>query len=36
VLEERASANIALPRSFTEIDRRSYGDTQILLARYEA
>ncbi len=35
VLEERASADIALPRGFTEIDRRTYGDTLILLARYE-
>lgn len=35
VLEERAGADIALPRGFTEIDRRTYGDTLILLARYE-
>jgi 16S rRNA (guanine966-N2)-methyltransferase len=35
VLEERVGASIALPHGFTEIDRRTYGDTQILLARYE-
>ncbi len=35
VLEERLGASIALPGGFTEIDRRTYGDTQILLARYE-
>ena len=34
VLEERASAPIALPPPFTELDRRTYGDTQIVLARY--
>ena len=32
VLEERADAAIALPPGFAEIDRRSYGDTQILIA----
>jgi 16S rRNA (guanine966-N2)-methyltransferase len=36
VVEERATAIMRLPRRFTEIDRRAYGDTQILLARYEA
>jgi 16S rRNA (guanine966-N2)-methyltransferase len=35
VLEGRVNAEIALPREFTEIDRRTYGDTQILLARFE-
>jgi 16S rRNA (guanine966-N2)-methyltransferase len=35
VLEERVNAEIVLPRDFTEIDRRIYGDTQVLLARYE-
>jgi 16S rRNA (guanine966-N2)-methyltransferase len=34
VLEERANTAIALPERFHEIDRRSYGDTQILIARY--
>jgi 16S rRNA (guanine966-N2)-methyltransferase len=34
VLEERESAVIDLPVPFTEIDRRSYGDTQILIARF--
>jgi len=35
VLEERAGVEIALPEKFAQIDRRSYGDTQVLLARYE-
>jgi len=34
VIEERANAAIALPESFREIDRRSWGDTQVLIARY--
>ena len=34
VLEERESAAIELPARFTELDRRSYGDTQILIARF--
>ena len=34
VLEERASAQIAWPPAFTELDRRTYGDTQIVIARY--
>jgi 16S rRNA (guanine966-N2)-methyltransferase len=34
VLEERESAAITLPTAFTELDRRSYGDTQILIAQY--
>jgi len=34
VVEERAGTEIALPQGFTEIDRRTYGDTQILIARY--
>jgi len=34
VLEERANVEIALPPPFEEIDRRTYGDTQIVLARY--
>ena len=36
VLEERANAEIALPPAFAELDRRTYGDTQILFARYAA
>jgi 16S rRNA (guanine966-N2)-methyltransferase len=35
VSEERANVEIALPRGFTEIDRRTYGVTQIVIARYE-
>lgn len=35
VLEERATAEVALPAGFTEIDRRSWGDTQALFARFE-
>jgi len=34
VLEERANAEIALPQGFEEIDRRTWGDTQALIARY--
>ena len=34
VLEERASVTAVLPRGFAEIDRRTYGDTQIVLAHY--
>jgi 16S rRNA (guanine966-N2)-methyltransferase len=36
VLEDRANAEIALPPGFAELDRRTYGDTQILFARYAA
>jgi 16S rRNA (guanine966-N2)-methyltransferase len=36
VLEERASVTITLPPAFTELDRRTYGDTQIVFARYAA
>jgi 16S rRNA (guanine966-N2)-methyltransferase len=36
VLEERVSVDIALPPAFAELDRRTYGDTQILIARYAA
>ncbi|HWM32232.1 MAG TPA: 16S rRNA (guanine(966)-N(2))-methyltransferase RsmD [Methyloceanibacter sp.] len=32
-LEERAGTEIAWPAPFQEIDRRSYGDTEIALAR---
>jgi 16S rRNA (guanine966-N2)-methyltransferase len=34
VLEDRASVTITLPPAFTELDRRTYGDTQIVFARY--
>lgn len=34
VVEERAGTEITLPETFQEIDRRTYGDTQVLLARY--
>ncbi len=30
VLEERESAEVTLPEGFTEIDRRSWGDTQVV------
>jgi 16S rRNA (guanine966-N2)-methyltransferase len=33
VLEEQANADVALPVPFTEIDRRLYGDTQVVFAR---
>ncbi len=35
VFEEAADAEIELPDGFAEIDRRSYGDTQVLFARTE-
>jgi 16S rRNA (guanine966-N2)-methyltransferase len=34
VLEERASAAVALPEGFAEIDRRSWGDTQAVFGRF--
>jgi 16S rRNA (guanine966-N2)-methyltransferase len=34
VLEDRASAEPVLPGKYEEIDRRTYGDTQILIARF--
>ena len=36
VLEERAGVTVRIPNTFVEIDRRAYGDTQVLLARYQA
>ena len=33
VLEERADAAIAVPPGFSDIDRRTYGDTQVLFLR---
>ncbi len=35
VVEEAADAEVGLPEGFEEIDRRSYGDTQVLIARME-
>jgi 16S rRNA (guanine966-N2)-methyltransferase len=36
VLEERTDLDIALAPPFERIDARSYGDTQILIARKSA
>lgn len=33
VLEERESATVILPDGYTEIDRRTWGDTQVIFAR---
>ena len=35
VLEERASTDAALRHGFDELDRRTYGDTQIVIARHQ-
>lgn len=35
ILEERAGEDIALPNGFTEVDRRTWGDTQVLFARWK-
>jgi 16S rRNA (guanine966-N2)-methyltransferase len=34
VVEERKGTDIALPRGFLALDQRSWGDTQVLLARF--
>ena len=34
VLEERAEADVALPAEFTAFDRRTWGDTQAIFARF--
>lgn len=34
VLEERAAQPVTLPSGVVEIDRRTYGDTQVVIARY--
>jgi 16S rRNA (guanine966-N2)-methyltransferase len=34
VAEERAGTDVAWPEGFAEIDRRRYGDTAIMIARY--
>lgn len=36
VIEERRDAHLALPPSFTSLDRRTWGDTQAVFARYTA
>jgi len=36
VVEERVSAEIALPGGFSELRRRAYGDTEVVFARYGA
>lgn len=35
VVEEAATATLPCPERFSEIERRAYGDTQVLFARYE-
>lgn len=35
VLEERASAPVQIPDDFREIDRRTYGDTQVIFMRLQ-
>jgi len=34
IAEERAGANVALPEMFAELDRRTYGDSQIVIGRF--
>lgn len=34
VLEERDGTAVTLPTGFTEIDRRTYGDTMLVIARF--
>lgn len=36
VLEERAGTAVALPAGLTEMDRRTYGDTMLIIARFGA
>jgi 16S rRNA (guanine966-N2)-methyltransferase len=36
VVEERAGVQVALPDGFAELDRRTYGDTQVLFLRVAA
>ncbi|MEC9367182.1 MAG: 16S rRNA (guanine(966)-N(2))-methyltransferase RsmD [Pseudomonadota bacterium] len=33
VLEERADADVSVPKGFNEIDRRRYGDTQVIFLK---
>jgi 16S rRNA (guanine966-N2)-methyltransferase len=35
VIEERAGNVVALPVGLTEVDRRSYGDTQVIFTRWQ-
>ncbi len=34
VVEDRVDATIAIPSAFAEIDRRNYGDTQVIFLRF--
>ena len=34
VLEERDGTAVTLPAGFSEIDRRTYGDTMLVIARF--
>ena len=34
VIEERAEVDVALPLAFSALDRRVYGDTQVIFARF--
>jgi 16S rRNA (guanine966-N2)-methyltransferase len=34
VLEDRSNATIALPDGFTQLDARTWGDTQVMFARF--
>ncbi len=34
VLEEAASSTVAMPSGFDELDRRTWGDTQVVFARF--
>ena len=36
VFEEAADAAVTLPEGFEEVDRRAYGDTQIIIASVKA
>jgi 16S rRNA (guanine966-N2)-methyltransferase len=36
VLEERESTSVALPKGFAELDRRSYGEAQVIFGRCES
>jgi 16S rRNA (guanine966-N2)-methyltransferase len=36
VLEERESTSVELPPGFAELDRRSYGEAQVVFGRYES
>ena len=34
VIEDAADAALDLPPSFAALDRRAYGDTQVIIAKY--